>query len=122
MLTYSQTNGTVTNDSGIVIASGWSGNHNGKNNPLMQNVPCIGPLPQGLYTICAWEALHDHLGQMVAFLRPDKGNEMFGRGDFFMHGPSSTHYGQESKGCIVIPHDDRETVKYTGETDLLVVE
>jgi len=121
MLTYSQTTGTLLQD-GKYLATGWAGNHAGKNNPAMQDKPCIGPLPQGKYTLQAWELTHDHLGPMVCFLLPDPSNTMFGRGDFFCHGPSQgDNYGQESKGCIVIPHQMRQTVKDSGQTQLTVI-
>lgn len=126
-LQYSQTSGTwsTVDDDHIAtpIARGWSGNHAGKNNPAMQNVPCIGPLPQGWYTRQMWEATHDHLGPMVAFLLPDGDNAMFGRGDFFIHGTARDpeSYGQESKGCTVLPRADRQAVKDTGLTRVKVV-
>ena len=121
-LIYSQTHGTISNESGEVIATGWADNHAGKNNANMQDKPSLGPLPRGLYTICPWEAVHDHLGPMVAFLKPYPTNEMFGRGDFFMHGPArGTKYGQESKGCVVVPRVGRQKVKDTGATILEVV-
>ena len=127
MLVYSQSSGVISvsiDNEGTepgVVATGWAGNHAGKNNPDMQDKPCVGPLPQGFYTICEWEENHGHLGPLVAFLKPDPGNEMFGRGDFFIHGPSGKNWGQESKGCIVVEHDEREAVKDTGETRLHVV-
>ena len=75
----------------------------------------------GVYTIGSWID-HPRLGRMVAFLTPDAENQMFGRGDFYIHGASVNpeHYGQESKGCIVLPHTDRQIVKDSGETRIQV--
>lgn len=83
----------------------------------------MGPLPQGHYTLQPWEAYHGHLGPLVSFLKPDPANEMFGRGDFFIHGPamSPASYGQESKGCIVMAHDVRQKLSDLGVTSLEVV-
>ena len=110
-LTYSQSAGLVTNNDGAIVAHGWSGNGAGKNNPAMQDVHNVGPLPQGTYAVGYW---HDHprLGPMVAELVQIKG-ETFGRDDFFVHGAASNpdHYGQESQGCIVLPRPDRNAVK-----------
>ena len=107
-LNYSQTTGQVTDDNGKSIAKGWAGNGCGRNNPTMQDVHCVGPLPQGVYKIGAWYD-HTRLGPMVADLHQISG-ETFGRNDFFIHGPSSEHYGQESKGCIVVPREDRQRI------------
>lgn len=113
-LNFSQSTGLITKDDGSHVALGWAGNHEGKANPDMQDRPSLGPLPQHVYEIQPWEIRHDHLGPMVAFLKPsDKDpRPMFGRGDFFIHGPSMDQatYGQESKGCVVIPHTGRQLV------------
>lgn len=84
----------------------------------------MGPLPQGNYTLQPWEAYHGHLGPLVSFLKPDPANAMFGRGDFFIHGPamSPASYGQESKGCIVLAHDVRQKLSDLGVTALEVVQ
>jgi hypothetical protein len=127
MLVFSQTTGIVSLD-GKPIAQGWSGNHAGKGNPDMQKVRGVGPLPRGLYTIAPWEESHGRLGPMVAALEPDPENDMkaddgWDRTAFFIHGPASNpaEYGQESMGCIVIPHAQRLAVKTSGETQLQVI-
>jgi hypothetical protein len=121
-LVYRQSTGEITLNNGLV-AIGWAGKGKGKNNHEMQNVRCVGPLPCGWYTIEAWEVSHPGLGPMVAHLRPDPGNEMFGRDAFYVHGAAMdpSHYGQESKGCIVVPRTDRLKVKDTGITRLEVI-
>lgn len=109
-LTYSQTQGLVLNESGTIVAEGWSGNHTGKNNPDMQAAHNVGPLPQGLYRVGQWQD-HPRLGPMVVPLTQIEG-ETFGRSDFWIHGPSTapSRYGQESEGCIVLPRADRQHV------------
>ena len=126
MLTYSQSSGVLTLN-GLQLAHGWAGNHDGKNNPDLQTMRGVGPLPRGLYTLDGWEAQHDHLGPMVCHLTPDKSNNMRAsdgedRNGFYIHGPSTgANYGQESMGCIVLLRADRVSVKNSGETRLEVV-
>jgi hypothetical protein len=99
----------------LFVSVAWAGNHEGKNNPDMCDKPCVGPLPIGWYDAQPWEAQHGHLGPMVCFLKPDPSNEMYGRGDFFCHGPDrGPNFGQESKGCIVAEHEGRQKIHDTG--------
>ena len=121
MITYQQSSGLVYQDA-TPIAQGWAGRGEGKNNPDMQSVRQTGPLPQGIYHIDPWETHHAHLGPMVAHLSPDPGNEMFGRNGFYIHGPSTgSNYGEESMGCIVVPHEQREMIMNTGEEWLTAI-
>ena len=121
-LTYSQADGTLTNDEGNVIANGWAGHGQGKNNPFMENVHNIGPLPRGLYRVGPWgcgdptkpdyvKGYPKNLGPLIASLTQIEG-ETYGRSDFFIHGPDRdpAHYGQESRGCTVVPRPQREVV------------
>ena len=111
-LNYDQATGHLTKDDGTLVAVGWAGNGEGKNNPEMQNVHSEGPLPQGGYDVAEWEYEHNGLGHDVVALHQVSG-ETFDRSDFFIHGPAVNpeHYGQESKGCIVIPREGRLAVK-----------
>lgn len=119
-LTYSQGTGDISYGMSL-LGAGWAGRGPGKRNPGWEHIRCEGPLPRGWYTIEPWEENHGRLGDMVAPLTPDSENEMFGRNDFWIHGPSHAHYGQESMGCIVLPHILRHAVKATGATRLEVV-
>ena len=107
-INYDQATGHITDEGENLLAVGWAGNGDGKNNPAMQDVHNTGPLPQGLYEVADWEHDHNGLGHDVVALHQVEG-ETFGRDDFFIHGPSVNpdHYGQESKGCIVVPREDR---------------
>lgn len=114
-LNYSITTGKITQDDGTVVATGWSGNNanptynpskvHGKNNPAMTKVRNIGSLPVGVYSVGAWGD-HPPLGKHSALLTQISG-ETYGRSGFAIHGPSSKIYGEESRGCIVVPHDPR---------------
>lgn len=119
--TYIQRSGAMKNEEGIVIAHGWAGNGAGKNNPDMQSVHSVGPLPQGLYKVGPWEEKHGHLGPIVAHLEQVEG-ETFGRDAFYIHGPSTgSNYGEESKGCIVLPRPYRAIVRALGPDFIRVV-
>ena len=120
--TYHQASGILLDENGVQVALGWAGNHEGKNNPNEEQVRCIGPLPRGTYRVEPWEDTHSHLGPDVAALTQIAG-DTFGRGDFFIHGPSvaSSNYGQESKGCIVIPRPARIRVRNLAPDQIEVI-
>lgn len=102
---YSQSAGMLTRD-GEFVGRGYSGNGQGLDNPAMQNVHGVGPLPQGKYTISMPH--QDHLvGPVALSLTPDPANEMFGRGDFLIHGDNSKANHSASEGCIIMPYGVR---------------
>lgn len=111
-ITFSQSTGIIRSEDGGLVAFGWAGHGEGKNNPALQASRALGPLPQGLYTVGPWEDVHPGLGPIVARLIQVEG-ETFGRDAFYIHGPavSLDKYGQESKGCIVVPRAGRLKVK-----------
>ena len=117
MWTYSQSTGELKRD-GQLFGTGYAGHGPGVDNPEMENVPNIGPLPQGFYTIGP-EFTHPHTGPLSMRLEPDANNEMFGRGGFLMHGDNSTHTASE--GCIVMPHDVRALVSASEDRRLKVI-
>lgn len=52
-MTYRQSTGELLDANGVVIGVGYSGSPAGKNNPAMQNVVDVGPIPQGTYHVGA---------------------------------------------------------------------
>jgi len=50
MWTYNQSDGTLLHD-GALAGEGYSGFGEGKNNPTMQTLHDVGPIPQGTYDI-----------------------------------------------------------------------
>lgn len=105
--TFEQVTGDLLNETNTIDAHGYAGREAGKNNPDMQDVKGIGPLPRGWYTA---QAPSDDpvVGKYAMRLIPDTSNEMFGRNSFFMHGDSTEHPGLASHGCIVMPRSVRE--------------
>ncbi|MDW6002752.1 tlde1 domain-containing protein [Vibrio mangrovi] len=107
---------------GLKISEAYSGNGIGKNNPEMQNVKSKGPIPRGRYTIVGTPFKHPHTGIYTLRLRPDDGNQMFGRSGFMIHGDSQAHPGQASEGCIVAPFWARQRIWLSNERQIEVVE
>lgn len=106
---YYQSTGKLTSETGSFFGQGYSGNGEGKNNPFMQNVHDKGPIPCGLYTICPAHR-SDKTGPLTMTLIPDPTNNMYGRSDFAIHGDNILDPGNDSHGCIVMPHTDRENI------------
>jgi hypothetical protein len=123
--TYSQKTGILA-CGGLNIGVGYSGHGHGLNNPAMQDVQKVGPIPMGFYTIGPAHT-HPRLGPVVMFLTPDETNNMYGRGDFFFHGDNAEMNHTGSEGCPVQGKPARESVaanigKYPGSDRLEVIE
>lgn len=99
---------------------GYSGTGEGKNNPSMQNLRDIGPLPCGFYTIEPPVDSPEH-GPFALPLVPDRDNTMFGRSDFMIHGDSIEHPGAASEGCIILDRDARQTIWVSNDKVLQVI-
>lgn len=125
MYTFSQSLGRLTDQDENYVGSGWSGQGLGVDNPDMQSVHNVGPLPRGKYKIGpAYH--HPRLGRVTMDLIPNPANEMFGRSVFRIHGAASGDTfispGQSSEGCIVLPRPVREKIDASPDKDLQVVE
>lgn len=103
-MTYSQTTGIFTGPG--ISATGYSGRSDGLNNPSMQSVHDVGPIPQGDYTIQAPHA-DPKVGPIAMRLVPWTHNTMFGRGSFLIHGDNAQQNHSASEGCIILPRDVR---------------
>ena len=120
MWTYAQKTGALQRD-GQPVANGYSGFDEGKNNPAMQGVPNLGPIPQGDWTIIGPPVNTPDHGPYVLHLQPTADTHTFGRSGFLMHGDSIESPGCASHGCIIMPRVVREQVWSSGDTDLEVV-
>lgn len=90
------------------IGQGYAGRDAGKNNPSMEGVKGIGPLPHGLWKPVEFFALHPTVGKNAVRVEPADQETLdrvkaYGRDpfSFFMHGDSSEHPGLASHGCMV---------------------
>ena len=103
-----------------IIGSGYAGNNGGLNNAGATDQHGVGPLPVGYYVI---EMPLDKklTGPFSIPLTPDRGNEMYGRSGFFVHGglsgePDTSPLGgppgprTASDGCIVTARTIRQEI------------
>jgi hypothetical protein len=117
---YAQKTGELQQD-GKHVATGYSGAGVGKNNPEMQQVHNVGPIPQGDWTIVGPPVNTTEHGPYVLSLKPAGDTNTFGRSGFLMHGDSIQSPGSASEGCIIMPRPVREEVWNSGDRDLKVV-
>lgn len=125
MWTYEQKTGHLIHPLGAIVAIGYAGGNCGHdpigvNNPAMQDVQMVGPLPRGLYT-SGKPFDSPRLGPYVIPLYPDHNNEMFGRSGFRIHGDTHALNHSGSEGCIVVARKIRELFATTEDNDLLVI-
>jgi hypothetical protein len=120
---YHQTKGLLLLNTGEWLHGLYAGHGAGKNNPTMQYIKMLGPLPQGVYRICT-PIGHPRLGPFALKLIPHEDNEMRGRDDFWIHGGSKdpAKAGQESNGCIIATRAQREILWASNDLVLEVVE
>jgi len=125
MWTYVQKTGQLSHD-GAYAATGYSGyddpdtGQQGKNNPDLENVEDVGPIPVGSYSIGTPVDTVTH-GPFVLPLAPDPANQMFGRVGFLMHGDSVVEPGTASRGCIIMGRPVRNQVAASGDNSLQVI-
>jgi hypothetical protein len=118
--TFKTVNGELSRR-GVVKGTGYSGHGEGKNNPFMQNVKGVGPLPTGVYWMGQEPFDHHIHGKYCLRLIPVTGTEMYGRAGFLIHGDNVHHPGEASEGCIILDHDLRVQMATSGDV-LVVVE
>jgi Protein of unknown function (DUF2778) len=107
MLTYEQTTGKLYASSGTLLGVGYSGHGQGVNNPEMEAVPKVGPIPAGRWRIKEFLAHHEDKGPDVIVLEP-VGHDAHGRDGFLMHGDNSLLNQTASEGCIIQPRPARD--------------
>jgi len=106
------------------VGSGYAGAGAGLNNPDMQNIPNVGPLPQGGYTIGPQQNNVTNNGTQLPasmILTPDLGNNMYGRGGFLFHGDNPAQNQTASSGCPVGSRTLRNQVSGSGDNRLQVI-
>jgi hypothetical protein len=119
MWTFAQLTGKIYQN-GVYVATGYSGAPGYVDNPADQQLKAEGPLPVGFYTITA-PYQNPKTGPYTMNLEPDSANQMYGRGDFRIHGDSITAPGTASEGCIVLARAIRERIWNSGDHRLQVV-
>jgi hypothetical protein len=119
MWTYNRSNGILSR-SGVQVGTGYSGNGPGLNNPAMSNVPDVGPIPAGSWSISE-PFVDPGKGPLVMRLTPADDTETFGRGGFLIHGDNPAMNHTASEGCIVLGHDVRQQIALSEDDELQVV-
>lgn len=117
MWTYHQCSGQLYHD-GKLIATGYAGTGDGRNNPKYQCVIKVGPLPQGFYTI-GKAYKHAKLGPICMNLEPDASNSMCGRSAFRIHGNNAAN--DASLGCMIFGPAIRTQIDESPDKRLQVV-
>ena len=122
--TWDQSAGELSHN-GQLVSRGYSGKGRGKNNPALQRVIGIGPIPAGWWKIVErYES--DRVGSYALRLLAIDGNlddthAPTRRGAFRNHGDSLRAPGTASHGCIILPRFIREMIWKSGDSDLEVV-
>jgi hypothetical protein len=117
--TWEQSTGKMYGPTGL-LAEGYSGAGEGKNNPTEENVQDVGPIPEGFYDMEPPIDSPKH-GPYAIPLLPDADNQMFGRSEFLIHGDSIESPGFASEGCIILPKFARERIWESSDHRLQVV-
>jgi hypothetical protein len=94
--------GILCGPSGLVIAVGYSGHAAGLNNPALQNVVDVGPLPEGDFAI-GDPVDGTHLGDGAMPLAALPGTDTHGRSELWLHQDNVQHNESASEGCGILP-------------------
>jgi len=119
VISYSQYWGIILRDN-MPVGAAYSGHGQGLNNPNLETVHSIGPIPKGHWRIVRWYD-DPHLGPCVAELEPF-GHDAHGRTAFRIHGDNPSLNHTASDGCIIAGPNVRHTLRDSGATDLVVTQ
>lgn len=115
MFRYRQSTGEFLED-GALLATGYSGTGAGRNNPDMQAVRNVGPIPRGEYSIGpAYK--HPAKGPLCMRLTP-VGHDALKRSGFLIHGDNKKN--DASQGCIILGPDARTRISKAADRRLTV--
>jgi len=125
MWVFAQATGELfcDDDLNTPLTIGYSGFGEGKNNPAMQQIHDIGPIPRGYWTIGTPEDVETagpH-GPFVLPLTPIDGTMTYGRSGFLIHGDAVNHAGSASHGCIILNRHIREDIAASRDQLLKVI-
>lgn len=120
---YKQSNGELLREQNsllVPVGRGYSGHGNGLNNPELQDIPQVGPIPRGNWTIGFphWSA---RVGPFAMTLFPSPETKLFGRSDFLIHGDNHHRDQSASRGCVILNRVLREAIHASGDTALEVI-
>lgn len=116
--TYNSRTGDLYHD-GTYVATGYAGHGEGVNNPWLEDVGSVGPLPTGRYTIGP-QYNSPNTGRATMALTPSPTNAMYGRSAFRIHGDNSRRNQTASEGCMIFDRGVRDLIANSGDNDLIV--
>jgi len=119
MWTYNQRSGAISHD-GVFVGNGYSGHDNGLNNPALESVHGIGPIPRGNWLTLEWVDDYPGKGPVVARLAPVE-RDAHGRTGFLIHGDNQLGDHSASHGCIIAARYIRQAWRASGDNKLEVV-
>jgi len=108
---YYSLSGQILAPSGAYLGTGYAGNGKGLNNPDLQYLHNIGPIPRGAWDIGEFFDDEEGKGPVVAHLEPCDGTETYGRSGFMIHGDTAAANHTASEGCIVAPRFIRDAIR-----------
>ena len=119
---YNQKTGWLDKDGILVSKTCYSGFGEGLNNPALEAVPNVGPIPCGDWVISGPPFNDPEHGPYCLRLYPTNGNLAFGRSGFLVHGDEREHPGEHlaSHGCIVADYQTRYRLYQSGDGNLTV--
>ena len=97
---YEQSTGRLYKPDGSLFHTGYSGLHWAKNQPVLQHIKYMGPIPQGLWKMDQWFPTYPGRGPNVISLKPEPGTTDFTRDGFLIHGDNMEQ--EASQGCIIV--------------------
>lgn len=116
-LVYLSRSGALFRD-GDFLSYGYSGNGHGKDNPEMDHVANVGPIPRGRYLVGKL-INNDRWRDAIPLTRTDR--DPNGRSGFMLHGDNMRGNYSASRGCIVLPPGVRKAIAKAGDDTLIVV-
>lgn len=121
--TYVIDSGATLWPAGNKLTTGYSGSPAGLNDASKMDVPDVGPIPVGTWTIGHPYDDFETTGPFTMPLTPLKETVTFGRTGFKIHGDSVSLAGLEraSHGCIILSRFAREAIWSNGDRVLNVV-
>ena len=113
MWTYHSDTGKLEHN-GWAAGFGYSGNGQGLNNPALESVPEVGPIPRGKWTMSRF--FSDPVkGPIVCHLIPAASTDTFGRSGFMIHGDNSKETHSGSHGCVILSCSQRAMIRMSGD-------
>ncbi len=117
---WDQSAGELSRD-GKLVSKGYAGRGRGVNNPAMQGIVGVGPVPRGMWNIGAPND-SPNTGPYTLPLAPQAGTDTLGRSQFRIHGDNRLGNRSASHGCLILPRAIRQQIWASKDHVLEVVE